>query len=190
MKAAPTTAEVEDIEDLLAHMEIDPELELEEEVPVEEEIPSADIPKLPITMDQSAGMMDLNKLLEDNQKCMVLLGTGCWNCKKVASFMDEVYDQHPDVQMIKYQGRGLCNFLRGPINEGLAPYKNSRGMFSVPIVCFFEQKNLVKTFAGLKMPAIEDALDSLSAMPLSVSKTSLSVLNLVVKTGNTAIIKL
>ena len=83
--------------------------------------------------------------------------------------MDEVYDQHPDVQMIKYQGRGLCNFLRGPINEGLAPYKNSRGMFSVPIVCFFEQKNLVKTFAGLKMPAIEDALDALSAMPLSVS---------------------
>ena len=67
MKAAPTTAEVEDIEDLLAHMEIDPELELEEEVPVEE-VASANIPQLPITMDQSAGMMDLNKLLEDNQK--------------------------------------------------------------------------------------------------------------------------
>ena len=66
MKAAPTTAEVEDIEDLLAHMEIDPELELEEELPVEEEMASANIPQLPITMDQSAGMMDLNKLLEDN----------------------------------------------------------------------------------------------------------------------------
>ena len=171
MKAAPTTAEAEDIEDLVSHVEIlAAEVELEEELPEEEPVASARIPQLPITMDQSAGMMDLNKLLEDHEKCMVVLGMpGCWNCKKVVSFMDEVYDQHPDVQMIKYQGRGLCNFLRGPINEGLAPYKTSRGMFSVPIVCFFEQKNLVKTFAGLKMPAIEDALDALSAMPLSVS---------------------
>ena len=130
MKAAPTTAEVEDIEDLLAHMEVDPELE--EELPEEEPVASARIPQLPITMDPSAGMMDLNKLLEENEKCMVVLGMpGCWNCKKVVAFMDEVYEQHPEVRMIKYQGRGLCSFLRGPINEGLAPYKNSRGMFSV-----------------------------------------------------------
>ena len=167
MKPAPTSAEVEDVEDLVSHLEIDPELE---ELPEEE--PSASVPKLPITMDQSAGIMDLNKLLEENEKVMFLLGTGCWNCKKVGAFMDEVYDEHPEVQMIKYQGRGLCSFLRGPINEGLAPYKNERGMFSVPVVCFFEQKNLVKTFAGLKMPAIEDALDTLSAMPLSVSDVS------------------
>ena len=166
MKTAPVTAEAEDLEDLVAHLEIDPEAE---ELPEEEPPASASVPQLPITMDQSAGMMDLNKLLEENEKCMVLLGTGCWNCKKVASFMDEVYDQHPDVQMIKYQGPGLGKFLRGPISEGLAPYKNARGYFSVPIVCFFEQKNLVNTFAGLKMPAIEDALDALSAMPLSVS---------------------
>ena len=130
MKTAPTTAEVDDIEDFFAHMEIDPELE--EQLPEEEPVASARIPQAPITMDQSAGMMDLNKLLEENEKCMVVLGMpGCWNCKKVTAFMDEVYEQHPEVRMIKYQGRGLCSFLRGPINEGLAPYKNSRGMFSV-----------------------------------------------------------
>ena len=130
MKTAPTTDEVEDIEDFFAHMEIDPELE--EQLPEEEPVASARIPQAPITMDQSAGMMDLNKLLEENEKCMVVLGMpGCWNCKKVVAFMDEVYEQHPEVRMIKYQGRGLCSFLRGPINEGLAPYKNSRGMFSV-----------------------------------------------------------
>ena len=168
MKAAPTTAEVEDIEDLLAHMEVDPELE--EELPEEEPVASARIPQAPITMDQSAGMMDLNKLLEENEKCMVSLGIpGCWNCKEVAAFMDKVYDQHPEVQMIKYQGPGIGSFLRGPIKEGLARCQNSSGMFNVPIVCFFEQRNLVKTFAGAKMPAIEDALDALSAMPLSVS---------------------
>ena len=115
------------------------------------------------------GMMDLNKLLEAHDKCMVLLGTGCWNCKKLVAYIDEVYDEHPEVQMVKYNGPGLCSFLRGPIMEGLAPYQNSEGYFSVPIVCFFEQKNLIKTFAGLKMAAIEDALDALSAMKLSVS---------------------
>ena len=167
MEAAVIAAE---IEDLMAHMEIDPELEAENEG--EEPTASSHIPPIPISMDQSAGIMDLNKLLEDNKKCMVLLGKGtCGHCKKVAAFMDEVYDQHPEVQMIKYQGPGVSDFLRGPIYEGLAPYKNERGAFSLPIVCFFEQKNLIKTFAGLKMLAIEDALNALSAMPLSVSIT-------------------
>ena len=136
----------------------------------EEEPPA--IPKIadsPITMDQSAGIMDLNKLLE-NKKCMVLLGMGSWTCEEVSNFMDEVYHQHPEVQMIKYLGADMSSkfLICGPIKEGLQPLKNKQGMFSIPIVCFLEQMNLVKIFAGLQMPEIKGALHELSSMPLSV----------------------
>ena len=136
-----------------------------------EEMPPA-IPKTagpPITMDQSAEIMDLNKLLE-NKKCMVLLGKGYWTCEEVSTFMDEVYHQHPEVQMIKYLGADMSSkfLICGPIKEGLQPLKNKQGMFSIPIVCFLEQMNLVKIFAGLQMPEIKGALHELSSMPLSV----------------------
>ena len=136
----------------------------------EEEPPA--IPKIadpPITMDQSAGIMDLNKLLE-NKKCMVLLGMGSWTCEEVSTFMDEVYDKHPEVQMIKYLGADMNKFLIcGPIKEGLGQVQNESGSFSIPIVCFLEQMNLVNIFAGVLLPEIEGALHALSSMPLSVS---------------------
>ena len=136
----------------------------------EEEPPA--IPKIadsPITMDQSTGIMDLNKLLE-NKKCMVLLGMGSWTCEEVSTFMDEVYHQHPEVQMIKYLGADMSSkfLICGPIKEGLGQVKNENGSFSIPIVCFLEQTNLVKIFAGLQMPEIKGALHELSSMPLSV----------------------
>ena len=122
----------------------------------------------PITMEQSAGIMDLNKLLED-KKCMVLLGMGSWTCEKVSTFIDDVYNQHPEVQMIKYLGADMNKFLIcGPIKEGLGQVQNESGSFSIPIVCFLEQMNLVNIFAGLQMPGIEGALHELSSMPLSV----------------------
>ena len=136
----------------------------------EEEPPA--IPKIadpPITMDQSAGIMDLNKLLE-NKKCMVLLGMGSWTCEEVSTFMAEVYDKHPEVQMIKYVGADMNKFLiSGPIKEGLGQVQNENGSFSIPIVCFLEQMNLVNIFAGVLLPEIEGALHALSSMPLSVS---------------------
>ena len=136
----------------------------------EEEPPA--IPKIadpPITMDKSAGIMDLNKLLE-NKKCMVLLGMGSWTCEEVSNFMDEVYHHYPEVQMIKYLGADMSSkfLICGPIKEGLGQIKNENGSFSIPIVCFLEQKNLVNIFAGLQMPEIKGALHELSSMPLSV----------------------
>ena len=57
----------------MAHMEIDPELEDESEG--DEPTASSLIPPIPISMDQSAGIMDLNKLLEDNKKCIGIRNT-------------------------------------------------------------------------------------------------------------------
>ena len=132
----------------------------------------AKIANPPITMDKSAGIMDLNKLLR-NKKCMVLLGHGSWTCEKVSTFMDEVYSQHPEVQMIKYLGHDMNKFLLcGSIKEGLHQVQNAQGMYSIPIVCFLEQMNLVKILAGIPMAEIEGALNALSSMPLSVRKFS------------------
>ena len=56
------------------------------------------------------------------------------------------------------------------IYYGIKPFRiPPKNNFNSPVTCFFEQSNLVNIFCGLKLPAIEDALDALSAMPLSVS---------------------
>ena len=134
MKTAPTSAD--DVEDLVNHIEIDPEepenepeVEPEAKPEAEPDAESADDSKAesedvsetvpasaqaPIIIDESVRKPDLDKLLEEYEKCMVLLGTGCLNCKKVSSFMDEVYDQHPEVQMIKYQEPGMHGLDSGP----------------------------------------------------------------------------
>ena len=142
-----------------------------EDIPEQEQPAVVKTAEPPIKMDQSAGIMDLNKLLE-NKKCMVLLGTGAWTCEKVSAFMDEVYSQHPEVQMIKYLGHDMNKFLLcGSIKGGLGKVQNAQGMYSIPIVCFVEQMNLVNIFAGIPMTEIEGALSALSSMPLSVSGT-------------------
>ena len=140
-----------------------------------EEIPEDDPPKVakvavpPITLSQSAGIMDLNKLF-DNNKCMVLLGHGSWTCETVSNFMNENYNQYPEIQMIKYLGQDVSQkfLIGGPIAKELGPLKNAQGMFSIPVVCFMEQMNVVNIFAGLKMEEYKNALDTLSSMPLSV----------------------
>ena len=108
--------------------------------------------------------MDLNKLLE-NKKCMVLLGMGSWTCEEVSTFMDEVYDQHPEVQMIKYLGADMSSkfLMCGPIKEGLEPLKNKQGSFSIPIVCFLEQMNLEQQeYAEMRGEAREEIAESRS----------------------------
>ena len=149
---------------------------LKEKSPAEvEEAPEQDSPAVskvvepPIVLPDSANIMDLNKLLEENGKYMVSLGKpGCSNSEAVLTFINEAYDQYPEVQMIKYHGPNVNNFIRGQIKEGLEPLKTAQGMYFTPIVCFFEQNNLVKMFAGFPMP-IKDSLNALASMPLSVS---------------------
>ena len=139
----------------------------EEEVPEE----NSEKPKDPIALAESQGVMDLSNLLAQNEKCMVVIGNGCWNCRQVAAYIDQVYEQHPDVQMIKYNGPNCTKFVSGQMWDGIAPYQSESGSFTTPITCFFEQKNLINTFCGYKLQAIEDALNALSAMTPSVSTT-------------------
>ena len=103
---------------------------------------------------------------------MVEIGNGCWNCREIVAFMEKVHVEHPDVQMIKYNGPNLWNFCSGDIKEGIKPYWSESGSISTPFTCFFEQKNLINTFCGYKIEAIKDALNSLSAMAPSVSTYS------------------
>ena len=129
----------------------------------------AELAEPPITLPKSAGIIDLNKLL-DNNKCMVLLGHGAWTCETVSNFMNETYNQYPEVQMIKYLGQDVSHkfLIGGPIAKGLGPLKNAQGMYGIPVVCFMEQMNVVNIFAGLQMEEYKNALDTLSSMPLSV----------------------